>query len=106
MNLAERAESESFMSLLLASNCYFPFFCTHYLPLFLFLFFLLINLYELITKFICRRHDLTEGLKKLPCKTLIFVGDCSPFHTESVYMNAKMEKKICALVEVGLSPHF
>ncbi|CAL5330449.1 unnamed protein product [Camellia sinensis] len=46
------------------------------------------------------RHDLTEGLKKLPCKTLIFVGDCSPFHTESVYMNAMMEKKICALVEV------
>ncbi|CAL5330453.1 unnamed protein product [Camellia sinensis] len=46
------------------------------------------------------RHDLTEGLKKLPCKTLIFVGDCSPFHTESVYMNAMMEKKIRALVEV------
>ncbi|XP_028076158.1 protein NDL1-like, partial [Camellia sinensis] len=46
------------------------------------------------------RHDLTEALKKLPWKTLIFVGDCSPFHTESVYMNAMMEKKICPLVEV------
>ncbi|XP_028123311.1 protein NDL1-like [Camellia sinensis] len=46
------------------------------------------------------RHDLIEGLNKLPCKTLIFVGDYSPFHTESVYMNATMEKRICALVEV------
>ncbi|XP_057497528.1 protein NDL1-like [Actinidia eriantha] len=46
------------------------------------------------------RHDLTEGLKKLQCKTLIFVGDCSPFHAESVYMNATMDRKICALVEV------
>ncbi|KAA8536974.1 hypothetical protein F0562_029452 [Nyssa sinensis] len=46
------------------------------------------------------RHDLTEGLKKLQCRTLIFVGECSPFHTESVYMNTIMDKRICAFVEV------
>ncbi|KAL6989528.1 Protein ndl2, variant 2 [Sarracenia purpurea var. burkii] len=46
------------------------------------------------------RQDLTEELKKLQCKTLIFVGDCSPFHAESLYMNAMIDKKICALVEV------
>ncbi|KAF5454625.1 hypothetical protein F2P56_024275 [Juglans regia] len=46
------------------------------------------------------RHDLTEGLKKLQCKTLIFVGESSEFHAESVYMSAKMGRKSCALVEV------
>jgi protein NDRG1 len=54
----------------------------------------------LIRKSICRRHDLTEGLKKLKCKTLIFVGESSEFHEESVYMCAKMGRKSCALVEV------
>lgn len=46
------------------------------------------------------RHDLTDGLKKLQCKTLIFVGESSPFHVESVYMSSKMGRKRCALVEV------
>ncbi|CAN6582097.1 unnamed protein product [Malus baccata var. baccata] len=46
------------------------------------------------------RHDLTQGLKNLQCKTLIFVGERSPFHAESVYMNAKMNRRSCALVEV------
>ncbi|XP_028790277.1 protein NDL1 isoform X1 [Neltuma alba] len=46
------------------------------------------------------RHDLTEGLKNLRCKTLIFAGASSPFHAESVHMSAKMDKKACALVEV------
>ncbi|KAG4911154.1 hypothetical protein JHK87_057270 [Glycine soja] len=46
------------------------------------------------------RHDLTEGLKDLQCKTLIFAGESSPFHAESVYMSSKMNHKICALVEV------
>ncbi|PON73878.1 NDRG [Parasponia andersonii] len=46
------------------------------------------------------RHDLTEDFKKLQCKTLIFVGDSSPFHSESLYMSAKMDRKSCALVEV------
>ncbi|KAK3441812.1 hypothetical protein EUGRSUZ_B01699 [Eucalyptus grandis] len=46
-----------------------------------------------------RRHDLTDSLKNLHCKTLIFVGESSPFHAESVYMSAKMDRKVCALVE-------
>ncbi|XP_043814823.1 protein NDL1 isoform X2 [Manihot esculenta] len=46
------------------------------------------------------RHDLTDGLKELQCKTLIFVGESSQFRDESVYMSAKMSKKSCALVEV------
>lgn len=35
------------------------------------------------------------------CDVLIFVGASSPFHAESVHMSAKMDKKTCALVEVG-----
>ncbi|XP_035548626.1 protein NDL1-like isoform X2 [Juglans regia] len=46
------------------------------------------------------RHDLTDGLKKLQCKTLIFVGESSEFHAEAVYMSGKMGRKSCALVEV------
>ncbi|RDX78875.1 Pollen-specific protein SF21 [Mucuna pruriens] len=46
------------------------------------------------------RHDLSEGLKHLQCKTLIFAGESSPFLAESVYMSTKMNNKICALVEV------
>ncbi|XWS64666.1 hypothetical protein CRYUN_Cryun05aG0022700 [Craigia yunnanensis] len=47
-----------------------------------------------------KRHDLTDDLKKLQCKTLIFVGECSPFHTESVHMSTKIGKKNCTLIEV------
>ncbi|KAB5529418.1 hypothetical protein DKX38_019499 [Salix brachista] len=46
------------------------------------------------------RYDLTEGLENLQCRTLIFVGESSQFHDESVYMSTKMGKKTCALVEV------
>lgn len=46
------------------------------------------------------RHDLTEGLQKLTCKTLIFVGERSPFHADSIHMNTIMNKNTCALVEV------
>ncbi|XP_041022339.1 protein NDL1-like isoform X2 [Juglans microcarpa x Juglans regia] len=46
------------------------------------------------------RPDLTDGLKKLQCKTLIFVGESSEFHAEAVYMSGKMGRKSCALVEV------
>lgn len=48
-----------------------------------------------------QRRDLTEGLKELQCKILIFVGESSQFHNESIYMCAKMGKKSCALVEVN-----
>lgn len=47
-----------------------------------------------------RRHDLTDDLKKLQCKTLIFVGESSPFHAESVHMSDKIGRKNCTLVEV------
>ncbi|PIA44887.1 hypothetical protein AQUCO_01700456v1 [Aquilegia coerulea] len=46
------------------------------------------------------RHDLTDSLKKLKCKTLIFVGESSPFHSESIHMSSKMDRKNTALVEV------
>ncbi|KAK4432921.1 protein NDL1 [Sesamum alatum] len=47
-----------------------------------------------------RRHDITDGLKTLRCRTLIFVGDDSPFHSEALHMAAKMERRYSALVEV------
>lgn len=53
----------------------------------------------------CRRYDLTEGLKKLQCRTLISVGENSPFHSEALHMCAKMDKKFNALVEV-ITFHF
>ncbi|RVW13049.1 Protein NDL1 [Vitis vinifera] len=46
------------------------------------------------------RQDLTESLKRLQCKTLIFVGESSPFHAESVHMSAKMDRKSSVLVEI------
>lgn len=47
-----------------------------------------------------RRPDITEGLKRLQCRTLIFVGDNSPFHSESLHMTAKLDRRYSALVEV------
>ncbi|XP_028770154.1 protein NDL1 [Neltuma alba] len=47
-----------------------------------------------------RRPDLTEGLKRLHCRTLIFVGENSPFHSESLHMTAKLDRRFSALVEV------
>lgn len=46
------------------------------------------------------RTDLTDGLKKLHCKTLIFVGESSPFRSEAIYMSSKINQKNSALVEV------
>ncbi|KAL2229050.1 UNVERIFIED_CONTAM: Protein NDL1 [Sesamum indicum] len=57
----------------------------------------------LLIKFVLlmnRRHDITDGLKTLRCRTLIFVGDDSPFHSEALHMAAKMERRYSALVEV------
>ncbi|PWA47452.1 SF21C1 [Artemisia annua] len=47
-----------------------------------------------------RRPDITEGLTKLKCRTLIFVGDSSPFHSESLHMTSKLDRRYNALVEV------
>ncbi|KAI4376978.1 hypothetical protein MLD38_014677 [Melastoma candidum] len=46
------------------------------------------------------RSDISEGLGKLQCRSLIFVGEHSPFHTEAVYMASKMNRRRSALVEV------
>ncbi|KAF3326564.1 protein NDL2-like [Carex rostrata] len=46
------------------------------------------------------RRDLTESLKKLECRTLIFVGGNSPFHAESIHMTSKLDPRYSALVEV------
>ncbi|GJN38649.1 hypothetical protein PR202_gb27711 [Eleusine coracana subsp. coracana] len=48
----------------------------------------------------CRRKDLTENLKQLQCRTLIFVGENSQFHAEAVHMTAKLDRRYSALVEV------
>ncbi|KAM7512959.1 hypothetical protein LguiB_011834 [Lonicera macranthoides] len=47
-----------------------------------------------------RRPDITQGLKRLKCRTLIFVGDLSPFHSEAIHMTTKLDRKYSALVEV------
>lgn len=47
-----------------------------------------------------RRYDLTDALKKLQCRTLIFVGENSPFHSEALYMTTKVDRRYSALVEV------
>ncbi|XP_009614747.1 protein NDL1 isoform X1 [Nicotiana tabacum] len=46
------------------------------------------------------RPDITQGLKKLQCRTLIFVGDSSPFHSDALHMTAKLDRRFSALVEV------
>ncbi|CAL9117418.1 unnamed protein product [Musa textilis] len=46
------------------------------------------------------RHDLMEDLKKLRCRTLIFVGENSPFHSEALNMTTELDKRYSALVEV------
>eukprot|EP00252_Welwitschia_mirabilis_P001821 TRINITY_DN11766_c0_g1_i2.p1 TRINITY_DN11766_c0_g1~~TRINITY_DN11766_c0_g1_i2.p1 ORF type:complete len:264 (+),score=41.41 TRINITY_DN11766_c0_g1_i2:109-792(+) len=46
------------------------------------------------------RIDLTERLRKLKCRTLIFVGENSPLHSEAIHMHAKMDMKYNALIEV------
>lgn len=57
------------------------------------------NFSELILE-MSRRPDITEGLKTLQCRTLIFVGDSSPFHSEALHMTAKLDRRYSALVEV------
>jgi len=53
---------------------------------------------------IFRRYDLTEQLKQLQCRTLIFVGENSQFHSEAVHMTSKLDRRYCALVEVTNNP--
>lgn len=51
-----------------------------------------------------QRRDLTESLKKLKCRTLILVGDQSPFHREAVHISDAMNPRYHALIEVKLLP--
>ncbi|KAL0702895.1 hypothetical protein Bca4012_059017 [Brassica carinata] len=44
-----------------------------------------------------RRHDIINGLKSLKCRTLIFIGDQSPFHSETLHMVTAFERKYSAL---------
>ncbi|KAG2625126.1 hypothetical protein PVAP13_3KG195454 [Panicum virgatum] len=46
------------------------------------------------------RHDLTDSLRKLQCRTLIFVGENSEFHEDAIHMTTKLDRRHCALVEV------
>lgn len=47
-----------------------------------------------------RRPDISEGLKRLKCRSLIFIGENSPFHYESLHMTSKLDRRYTALVEV------
>ncbi|XP_044462888.1 protein NDL2-like isoform X2 [Mangifera indica] len=47
-----------------------------------------------------RRPDLSEELRKLRCRSLIFVGENSTFHSEAVHMTSKIDRRYSALVEV------
>ncbi|CAA7395407.1 unnamed protein product [Spirodela intermedia] len=47
-----------------------------------------------------RRCDLTENLKELQCKTLIFVGERSPFYSEARHMIEKMGCASPDLIEI------
>ncbi|GKA03322.1 pollen-specific protein SF21-like protein isoform X2 [Tanacetum coccineum] len=51
-------------------------------------------------KYMARRPDITEGLTKLKCRTLIFVWDSSPFHYEALHMILKLDRRCNGLVEV------
>ncbi|KAI7745360.1 hypothetical protein M8C21_027972 [Ambrosia artemisiifolia] len=46
------------------------------------------------------RPDITEGLKRLQCRSLIFVGENSPFNSDSLHMISKLDRRFSALVEV------
>uniref|UniRef100_A0A7N0TR16 Uncharacterized protein n=1 Tax=Kalanchoe fedtschenkoi TaxID=63787 RepID=A0A7N0TR16_KALFE len=47
-----------------------------------------------------KRPDLSSGLKKLKCRTLVYVGEYSPFHSEALHMTSKLDRRYSALVEV------
>ncbi|KAL5672356.1 hypothetical protein ACJX0J_016662, partial [Zea mays] len=64
-----------------------------------------INVWRFIQT-INERKDLTENLKQLQCRTLIFVGENSQFHAEAVHMTAKLDRRYSALVEGFLHTKF
>ncbi|KAL9662806.1 hypothetical protein QQ045_027640 [Rhodiola kirilowii] len=48
-----------------------------------------------------KRPDISDGLKKLKCRTLVFVGEYSQFHSEAIHMSSKLDRRYSALVEVN-----
>ncbi|KAL6556669.1 Protein ndl2 [Orobanche gracilis] len=46
------------------------------------------------------RPDITDGLRRLRCRSLIFVGENSPFHYEALHMTSNLDRRFSALVEV------
>lgn len=46
------------------------------------------------------RPDITDSLRRLKCHSLIFVGENSPYHSESLHMTSKLDRRLSALVEV------
>ncbi|KAG6772619.1 hypothetical protein POTOM_024036 [Populus tomentosa] len=46
------------------------------------------------------RQDISDGLRKLRCRSLIYVGESSPFHFEALDMTSKLDRRCSALVEV------
>ncbi|EPS74062.1 hypothetical protein M569_00698 [Genlisea aurea] len=46
------------------------------------------------------RPDICDGLRKLKCRSLILVGENSPFHQEALLMTSKLDRRFSALVEV------
>ncbi|KAJ0964606.1 hypothetical protein J5N97_025744 [Dioscorea zingiberensis] len=58
------------------------------------------NVWRFLQSINGRYDDLTERLKKLQCRTLIFVGESSPFHSEALHMTSKLDRRFSALVEV------
>ena len=53
-----------------------------------------------------RRQDISDGLRKLRCRSLIFVGENSPFHSEALDMTSKLDRRCSALVEVCITGPF
>ncbi|KAG0554806.1 hypothetical protein KC19_12G120600 [Ceratodon purpureus] len=49
-----------------------------------------------------QRGDITESLAKLKCRTLVIVGENSPFHCEAVHMTNVMSRRYQVLIEVTL----
>ncbi|XP_024363332.1 protein NDL2 [Physcomitrium patens] len=47
-----------------------------------------------------QRADITENLRKLKCRTLVIVGENSPFHSEALHMSTVMRPRYQALIEV------
>ncbi|KAJ0799695.1 putative alpha/Beta hydrolase [Helianthus annuus] len=48
----------------------------------------------------CRRHDMSKELESLECKSIIFVGDKSPFLDDAFHMKTILGKRCSAFVEV------